>query len=880
MSLREYKKRRDFRKTPEPAVNGAAKAGHTKKTGHQFVIQKHDASRLHYDFRLELDGTLKSWAVPKGPSLDPKVKSLAVHVEDHPLSYAGFEGVIPEGEYGGGTVMVWDRGEWIPEGDAAKDYRAGKLKFELKGEKLHGSWALVRMGGRAGGDGKNWLLIKHNDEAARSTAKYEVLKKEPLSVISERDLPEIAEAADRTWHSNGHAGKGAKKPRPKPAEQPLANNTTSRSLAKATGARKANQPTKLQPQLATLAQEVLTGDGWLHELKFDGYRILAFLKNGRVRLISRTGKDWTKRFPAIAKAVGELPLKQAILDGEIVALNDRGISDFQRLQNALSAGEDAELVYYVFDLPHCGGYNLTATPLMERKELLQTHALAALKSNDGLIRYSDHVVGQGEEVLRQACHSVMEGIVSKRADAPYEHARSRTWLKVKCTQRQEFVICGYTKPTGARVGLGALLLGYHQDGDLVYAGRVGTGFTNESLRALTRKLKDLCAKESSFKKPLTSAQRRGVTWVEPKLVGEVEFTEWTDEGLLRHPSFLGLREDKPASKITREKAISMKGRAKTTRSTLASRQMNRKTSAAKAASDSSIVAGVTITHPDRVLYPEMRLTKLDLARYYESVADWILPHVIDRPLTLVRCPRGRGKQCFYQKHIAGALPPGIREVPIKEKSGTDQYLAIDDLPGLIALVQMGVLEFHPWPARADNVEAPDRLIFDLDPGEGISLADVIVATRELRERLAEIGLEAFLRTSGGKGFHVVAPLSRRNSWDELKQFAKAVADDMVRRAPDRYVATLSKAKRRGKIFVDYLRNQRGSTAVASYSTRARENAPVATPLASKELTARLKPDHFTVANVGQRLAKLKADPWADFSTVRQSLTKAMFAALE
>ena len=675
MSLREYKKKRDFRTTPEPADNGTAQGSHAKKPRRQFVIQKHDASRLHYDFRLELDGTLKSWAVPKGPSLDPKVKALAVHVEDHPLSYAGFEGVIPESEYGGGTVMVWDRGEWRPEGDAAKDYRAGKLKFELEGQKLHGSWALVRMGGRAGEDGKNWLLIKHNDEAARPAAKYDVLKKEPLSVISQRDLPEIAEAADRTWHSNGHADQSEKKAKPKSSSRPRASRTTSRSLAQTTGARKSNQPTKFQPQLATLAQEVPTGDGWLHELKFDGYRILAFLKNGRVRLISRNGKDWTKRFPTIARAVGELPLKQAILDGEIVALNDQGISDFQRLQNALSAGEDAELVYYVFDLPHCDGYNLTGASLVERKELLQTHALASLKSNDGLIRYSDHVVGQGEEVLRQACKNVMEGIVSKRADAPYEYVRSRSWLKVKCTQRQEFVICGYTKPAGARVGLGALLLGYHQDGDLVYAGRVGTGFTDESLRALTKRLKELRTPDSPFTKPLTTAQRRGVTWVKPKLVGEVEFTEWTDEGLLRHPAFQGLRDDKPASKITRENAISMKGRAKAAGSAPASRRADRKTSATKTSNDSSIVAGVTITHPDRVLYPEIGFTKLDLARYYESVADGILPHVADRPLTLVRCPDGRDKQCFYQKHIAGALPPGIREVPIKEKSGTDQYLA-------------------------------------------------------------------------------------------------------------------------------------------------------------------------------------------------------------
>lgn len=889
MSLREYKRKRDFKRTPEPAGNGSANT-----PGRQFVIQKHDASRLHYDFRLELDGTLKSWAVPKGPSLDPSVKALAVHVEDHPVSYADFEGVIPEGEYGGGTVMVWDHGQWEPETDPQQGYRTGKLKFKLEGEKLHGSWALVRMGGRAGEDGKNWLLIKHKDDAARPLKKYDITKKEPLSVVTGRDLPEIAADADRVWSSNGKiktktagksSGASAKNAVKKSSRtaRPEKTRRLALSMAKLPRARKARQPAKLSPQLATLAQDVPTGEGWLHELKFDGYRILAFVSAGRARLISRNGKDWTHRFPTVAAAVAELPLKQGILDGEVVSLDEQGISNFQRLQNSLKRGDDESLVYYVFDLPYAGGYDLTAAPLVERKQALGQMLHAHDRRNDGIVRYSDHVEGQGDAVLREACRSSMEGIVSKRANAPYEQSRSGSWLKVKCSKRQEFVIAGYTKPSGARVGLGALLLGYFKDGKLTYAGRVGTGFTDQTLRELTKELKERRTKESPFAAPLTAAQRRGVTWVKPELIGEIEFTEWTDEGLLRHPSFQGLREDKSPRQITREEATAVPRAthraSASTRASSAPGSTNGKLAKSAGAGGIS-VAGVAITHPDRVLYPEVGLTKQDLAKYYEAVADWVLPHIVDRPLTLVRCPEGRGGQCFFQKHLSGSRPETLRGVSIREKGGADEYVVVDDLAGLIALVQMGVLEMHPWPARADNVEAPDRLIFDLDPGEGLPWRAVIDAAREVRDRLAELGLETFLRTSGGKGLHVVAPLSRRNTWDQLKSFAHAVADDMVRRAPDRYIATLSKAKRQGKVFVDYLRNQRGATAVASYSTRAREGAPVSAPLAWDELTARIKPNGYTVVNMPKRLSSLKKDPWAGFFDVKQSITRAMQASLE
>jgi bifunctional non-homologous end joining protein LigD len=867
MSLREYRRKRNFKRTPEPAGNATA-----PETGRQFVVQKHDASRLHYDFRLELDGALKSWAVPKGPSLDPAVKSLAVQVEDHPLGYVGFEGVIPEGQYGGGTVMVWDRGQWEPESDPANGFASGKLKFRLNGEKLHGSWALVRMGGRAGEGGKNWLLIKHNDAEAKPAKKYDVLKKEPLSVVSGRDLPEIAANADRVWSSNDSAtAKSSLSKTAKPSARMSARKNTAKvkaprvgvakTIAKLANARKAVQPTKFKPQLATLAQDVPRGEDWLHELKFDGYRILAFLKNKRVRLVTRNGNDWTHRFPSIAAAVAKLSAKQAILDGEVVSLNDEGLSDFQQLQNALKRGDDAALVYYVFDLPHFEGYDLTAMPLSERKSALGAIVLGSDPANDGALRYSDHVAAQGEAVLDQACRSSMEGIVSKRADAPYEQTRSRSWLKVKCIKRQEFVICGYTKPSGARSGFGALLLGYHRNGKLTYCGRVGTGFTIESLRQLAKQLKSRRTSNAPFGSHLTATQRSGVTWVRPDLVAEVEFTEWTDEGLLRHPSFKGLREDKTPKQIAREEAQSMPR---------ASRNVKGRTAE---------VAGVPITHPDRVIYPEMKITKQDLAEYYAAVADWILPHVVDRPLTLVRCPGGRAAQCFYQKHLAGAHSEAVRGVMIKEKDDTDEYVVIDDLPGLISLVQMGVLEFHPWPARADNVEAPDRIVFDLDPGDDVAWKSVVEAAREVRERLGELGLESFLRTSGGKGLHVVVPLARRNSWDQLKEFAKAVADELVQRAPDRYTATMAKAKRGGKVFVDYMRNQRGSTAIASYSTRARSGAPVAAPLSWRELSTRTKPKGHTVLTMPKRLASLKTDPWAGFFDARQSITRQMLTAV-
>jgi bifunctional non-homologous end joining protein LigD len=908
MSLKEYKRKRDFRKTPEPSGDGAKAA-----PGRQFVIQKHAASRLHYDFRLEHEGTLKSWAVPKGPSLDPSVKSLAVQVEDHPIEYATFEGVIPQGEYGGGTVMVWDRGTWEPEVDPDKGLRQGKLKFKLHGEKLHGSWALVRMGGRAGENGKNWLLIKHRDEEAKPLKKFDVLKREPLSVVSGRDLDEIASDADAVWSSNRNGASKAKK-RISTAKKSIAKThaaakrgktktasngkaarspVTARDLARVSGAKKATQPAVFKPQLATLASKVPAGDDWVHELKFDGYRALALIENGRVRLVSRNDNDWTARFQAVADALKELRIKNAILDGEVVSLDKQGISNFQQLQNLLKRGDDESLVYYVFDVPHLLGYDLTNVPLVERKELLARVLLSANSGNNGVVRYSDHIQGQGEKVLQHACRSAMEGVICKRSDSAYLQYRSPAWIKVKCLKQQEFVIGGYTKGEGSRVGFGALLLGYYERGELIYAGRVGTGFTTQSLRQLASELKKRRTDTPPFKNPPKGSMRRGVTWVTPELVGEVEFTEWTSDGILRHPSFQGLREDKPAKDVVRETPKSPEAIER--RSDTSGETVSKTTSAAKKRGAASAgaskrgsskseeaveIAGVRLTNPGRVLYPDQRITKRELAEYYVHVADWVLPYVVDRPLTLVRCPEGHMGECFYQKHLTGSMPEAVEGINVKEKGKTEEYVMIHDLAGLVSLVQMGVLEMHPWPARKDNIERPDYLVFDLDPGEGVGWKDIVEGAKDVRQRLEAVGLTSYLRTSGGKGLHIVVPIARRNTWDEVKQFAKSVADTMARSDPRRYIATMSKAKRRGKIYVDYLRNQRGATAIASYSTRARNGAPVAVPIAWEELTSKTRPDMYHLKNLPARLGKLKKDPWADFFSKRQSLSREVRAAFE
>jgi bifunctional non-homologous end joining protein LigD len=853
MALREYKKKRDFTRTPEPA--GSDKPG---SQGRLYVIQKHAASHLHYDLRLEMGGVLKSWAVPKGPSLDPEEKRLAVHVEDHPVEYGSFEGVIPEGEYGGGTVMIWDFGKWEPDGDAEAKYRKGHLTFRLLGKKLKGTWTLARMGGPSGEEGKNWLLIKKKDEEARRNSEYDILEDLPESEATGRTMDQIRRVKDRVW--SGTEGEIT----PDPASLP--------------GARRSAMPAQTKPQLATLVKDPPTGDRWVHEVKYDGYRILCFKTGNDIRLVSRNGNDWTGRFPSIVKDTSSLAPQRMILDGEIVVLRADGTTDFQALQNAYEGlvpwGKIGRIGYYIFDILYYEGFDLTGTPLVHRKELLGKVLLKPLAPPSLL--YGDHIRGRGSTVYQQACRLGFEGIVSKREDGRYEQRRSTNWLKVKCQKRQEFVIGGYSEPSGSRTGFGALLLGfYEKSGELVYAGRVGTGFNEASLGRLMSALRPLEQKQSSFRNSPKGREARGVQWVRPELVAEVEFTEWTKEGILRHPSFKGLREDKRPREVIRESpepsdepAAGEEIRATTRKMDSRPRQIGKQ----------GKIAGVAITNPGRILYPDQGLTKTAVAAYYESVAERMIPHLENRPLSLVRCPQGRQRKCFYQKHLTEQTPDVVREIPVQEKEEVSMYVAVNDLQGLISLVQLGVLEFHPWGSRADHLEQPDRLIFDLDPGEGVVPGQILESVQLLRTLLEELGFVCFLKATGGKGYHVVAPITRGPDWEELKEFAMRVAQLMVRMRPALLVSVMNKSKRKGKIFVDYLRNGRGSTAVAPYSTRARPAAPVAAPISWKDLTPSLMPDQYNVGNISQLLRR--PDPWADFFRIRQSITKTMKRKLD
>jgi bifunctional non-homologous end joining protein LigD len=892
MSLTEYRRKRDFRVTGEPRGGRVSKR---TLRGLAFVIQKHAASHLHYDFRLELDGVLLSWAVPKGPSLDPATKRLAMHVEDHPIEYGGFEGIIPEGEYGGGTVLLWDRGTWEPVDDAKQGYRDGALKFELHGEKLKGRWMLVRKGGRRAADDKTWFLFKEKDKFAK--AGSDIAKAKPLSVTTGRSLEEIEKDSDRVWGPKGEVkGKrraggarkrssaaetnGAVRKPAKVAKLTAANKTAIRKKLKEFGEEQSRLPTKLEVQLATLVDKPPRGESWLHEIKFDGYRMLCRIQGGKARFISRNGKDWTAKFGDLPDDVLTLPVESAILDGEVVVLEDDGKSSFQALQNAFQSSESVPFFYYVFDLLHLNGFDLTGAPLEERKDILSR----LLRKQNGTIRYSDHVVGNGETFFEQSSKLGLEGIISKRLGRPYVAGRGEDWLKTKCSLREEFVIGGFTRPEGARTHFGALALGYYNsDGDLVYAGRVGTGFSDATLQELHEKFQKLIQKTSPFSNLKgTTGQARGVTWLKPELVGQIQFSNWTGDKQLRHPAFQGLREDKEAKTIVRDEPMSSESIDSTKRAAQGAR--SRKKGSGPARSDHGAseneVAGVSLSHPDKVLYPDDGYTKLDLAKYYEIAAEWMLPHVAGRLLSLVRCPAGSGQKCFFQKHPGEGTSDLLKRTEVVEKDGPEDYLSVKDLPGLISLVQMGVLEIHIWGSRADNSEKPDRLIFDLDPDPAVKWPDVVASAKEVRLLLRELGLESFVKTTGGKGLHIAVPIERRTSWDDAKAFCKAVADLMTAAAPDRYIAKMSKAARKGKIFVDYLRNDRGATAVAPYSTRAKPGATVSVPITWEELTPKLHSDHFTITNLPARLAKLKTDPWAGIADAKQSITASMLKRLK
>lgn len=846
MLLDEYWKKRHFDRTPEPRGKKTA-----RRNGDGFVIQKHAASRLHYDFRLEINGVLKSWAVPKGPSLDPGEKRLAVHVEDHPLEYAGFEGIIPQGEYGGGTVMVWDKGTWESVGDPQHAYDSGALKFTLNGTKLHGLWALVRMRKPAVDDkNNNWLLIKENDDYARPGSKTAVVEELPLSVATQRNMEQIA------------AELGEKSAENKPSRKKL-----SLSLPIEADAPSISIPEFIEPQLATLVDDVPDDNDWLYEIKYDGYRILTRIDHDCAALFTRNAKNWTDRFSMLSTALAKLPIKQAWLDGEIVCLDQNGKSDFTALQDALSRKAEHDIVYMIFDIMHINGRDLRSLPLHDRKTILK-QILAA--DSNGNIRYSDHFNGNGTVFYRQACKMSLEGVMAKRPDEPYRSHRTRDWLKIKCMQRQEFVIGGYTDGSGSRQGFGALLLGTYDAGKLHYNGRVGSGFNTRTLIELSRRMVELEQAEPDFADPPKGAMFKGVHWVKPKLVAEIKFHSWTQEKALRHPSFLGLRDDKAACEVIREIAADAEPVASETKP--ASRL--RKSAPNSGASGKS--PGHALSHPDKLMFTDGG-TKQQLADYYRHIEPWVLPHMIDRPLTLVRCPGGAGKSCFFQRHMHDALPDSIHTIDVSLPDAEEPpYLWINSIEGLIALVQIDTLEIHTWGSNVNNVNLPDRVIFDLDPAPGVAWERIAEAALLIRNRLDDLGLTSFLKVTGGKGLHIVIPIKPELGWNEIKNFSRRLAQEFADNDPASFTAKISKTLRTGKIFIDYLRNSRGATAVAAYSTRAKPDATVSVPIGWEELVIdKIMPNQFTIFNLTARLQSLKRDPWADYRDTRQSLKTAI-----
>jgi bifunctional non-homologous end joining protein LigD len=887
VGLQVYNKKRDFKVSPEPRGRvQVAECG-------RYVIQKHAARRLHYDLRLELDGVMKSWAVTRGPSLVPGEKRLAVHVEDHPIDYNTFEGTIPKGQYGGGTVLIWDRGHWHPEGDPHEGYRKGHLTFVLDGEKLKGRWHLVRMHKRPNEKQDPWLLIKADDEAARSPNDPDVLGEQPQSVVSGYTIEEIARGrgGNRVWQSNhnGAAKKGAKKkarasaektmaikprsaaatrrggaraPRHAPAKKASSSKKSAATMAKSSGD---PLPAFVPPALATLRAEAPSGAGWLHEVKLDGYRIQARLDHGEVRLLTRRGLDWKDKFPNIAAAVAKLPAETALLDGELVVEDESGISSFSALQADLKARRHDRFVYYAFDLLHLDGVDLTRGPLTQRKAALAR--LLERAKRDGLIRLSEHLQDEGALVLRQACRMKLEGIVSKRPDAPYASGRSDDWIKAKCSNRQEFVVLGYAPSSVRRNAVGALIVGYHERGKLYYAGRIGTGYSQAMAKELWRRLHRLKIDRPPIDPPPPQERRRrDVVWVGPKVVVEANFRDWTADHLVRQAAFKGVREDKPAKEVARE-TPAMTARASVEKKTSKHPPPRRKASASGTGTHGT-KNGVRLTHPDRVYWVDVGVTKQDLADYYRAVWRRMAPHVVGRPLALVRCPEGTKGQCFFQKHASAGLDEQALRTVIDSKGR--QVIGIDDLDGLLSLVQAGALEVHVRGAKIDRLDVCDRIVFDLDPGDGVGWAAMVAAAREVRERLATLKLESFVKLTGGKGLHVVLPIEGAD-WETAKAFAQALALAMAADQPKLYVAKIAKSLRAGKIFVDYLRNTLEQTSVAVYSTRARAGAPVSVPVSWQELGRTTSADQYRLPDLMRGPGRLKRDPWQDMGHVRQQL---------
>lgn len=820
--LQEYERKRDFNATPEPSgKRSRAKRGHAL----QFCIQKHDASHLHYDFRLELNGTLKSWAIPKGPSLDPKVRRLAVHVEDHPLDYADFEGNIPQGHYGAGDVIVWDRGIWEPEGDANQAYAKGKLRFRLQGEKLSGVWNLFRT--RLAGKKEQWMLVKSHDAQARSEADYSIVEAQPDSVISDRTLVPRSSASA------------------KPVQPP--------KRKRAGAGKKATLPGQLQPQLATLVDSPPAGD-WRYEVKFDGYRVLARIEGDDVRLFTRNGHDWSHKMPRQVAALRALGLDSAWLDGEMVVNGENGVADFQALQNAFDTAHDERIVYYLFDLLFLGGQDLRERPLEDRRK-----ALGELLEHDQskVLEFSADFEQAVESLLDSACRLQLEGLIGKRAGSPYTGRRSADWIKLKCKQRQEFVIVGFTDPKGSRSGFGALLLALHDpdSGELRYAGKVGTGFSATTLDSIHARLEPLEIGKPALPRPPTGAEARGVHWLKPKLMAEVAYAQMTRDDVVRHSVFHGLRDDKPASAIDLERAMPAKTVPK-----------------AKRAKATEGLGDLRLTHPERIIDASIGATKRQIAEYYAGVSQWILPQLKDRPVALVRAPEGLDGELFFQKN-AGQLH--IANVLSYDKAEAGQAAMVINRPDtLLGAVQMNMLELHTWNATDKDFDKPDRFVLDLDPDPALPWKAMLEATQLALTLLDELGLKVFLKTSGGKGMHLVVPLTRRAGWDEVKDFSHAVVNYLAKLFPDRLSAVSGPKNRVGRIFIDYLRNGKGATTACAYSLRAREGLPVSVPVWREELGQLKGANQWHIGNLHERLAEVD-DPWADMGKTRQSITARM-----
>lgn len=867
-TISEYNRKRNFSVTSEPPDEEAPRKGKRAATALRFVIQKHDARRLHYDFRLELNGTLVSWAIPKGPSFDPRDKRLAVHVEDHPLSYAKFEGSIPKGEYGGGDVIVWDEGVWQPHGDANVGYKSGKLKFTLIGEKLSGDWTLVRTRGRGDSTKEQWLLIKERDEAARPIEDYDIVQLRPESVLTGSLLPmdEKAKAGSVGVTTKKTSPTSASK-RKSPTSSDKVTDISVKAAAKKSGKAKIDSveiPDTFSPELATLVDEPPVGD-WLYEIKFDGYRMLARVKNGKVNLFTRNGNDWTDRLPHQAKAIEALKLGDSWLDGEVVVLNENGLPNFQALQNAFDEKISQNIIFYLFDAPYLNGEDLREHAIEERRAKLEK--IIPRKANTPL-RYSAAFDADHRSIVSSACAMSLEGVIGKRAGSTYVSRRSDDWIKLKCRLRQEFIIVGYTEPQGSRSGFGAILLGVHKaigDAEIVYAGRVGTGFNATRLADIYKKMKALEQDKQTVSTKLTGMQRKGAHWIKPKLICEVEFAEWTGEEILRQASFISLRTDKPVKDIIREQPTSADqvGTATSLKPSKAPSAVSKRSTKNKTGKPE--VAGIPISHPDRVIDASSKGTKLDLAEFYESISEFILPHLDNRPVSLLRAPDGIAGEQFFQKHAEGRGIPHIVHLDPKFDRDHDPLMAIDSVQGLVGCVQMNTVELHTWGSTTKDIEAPDRFVLDLDPDPVLPWRSVVEATKLTLAVLDELKLTAFLKTTGGKGMHIIVPLTPDADWDTVKEFSKSISEFMARQIPERFVAKMGPKNRVGKIFIDYLRNSRGASTVCAYSVRARPGLAVSVPIAREELESITRPDQWNIHNIHKRLDGLKSSPWGNYS---------------